>query len=790
MHKPSWRLITLLLLALPFAAAAQAPYLTHVSDTPPGYTMVLSGGDFNPATVQVVLHVPGWEVKQRPDLPKLVGALAETYTGRPLPLPATPPKDQTYTLKPLSATARSVFVTLPQFPGGGKNFPPGFTALVWLKDGGQLSNPLAVNRPQGWALLHTTSRPGELNRLTGFNLKADPYVPNYVFLRPAGGGAPVVLEQVERHAEVYDTFAPPFCVQFRIPASLKAGDYEVFAHNNSGAAYGFTAALPLKVVTEPDFPARVYVATEHGVKGDSVTDDLPALQTIMDQAGAEGGGVIYLPAGSYRLNDTLQFRANVTLRGAGRETTTIFFGDTPDKPKRAYWFLSARGVDHTALEDLTVRTTYPMTLALSYYKQDTSPTYDSAIRRVHFQGGGVSMHNAVSFEIGNCFFESGGMLLNNLEHAWIHDNEYTTGRLRGSPFAVWASQNSTFEQNRVFGSDRGFVWQLAGYFGHYHNFIDANVVEGDRMANNAGETYLFEGSGFKWWGAPTTIAAAGFTVDDAKWKPDALKHAFAVVTDGRGVGEYVRIASNTATEVTLEQPWPVRPADATQITIMYGVVENVLVNNREVDCDNSLMFFGAGAINNRIVRHRSENTIGISLWSWCVEKEHTLIPDYYNIFETNVLEDQGGFWMTVLGDIQQTSGVRNLNNIYRDNFVSDTRRKRENQYHAVWDDLKYGGYRPIQAAFWLDIGRSYEKDRTQTPIWIDTLIERNYVTRTDWGVELRKIAGGTVVNANTFFDVKLPVIDQGSGTRLLDNRLEQPVLENPPAAAPVDRPQP
>ena len=143
-----------------------------------------------------------------------------------------------------------------------------------------------------------------------------------------------------------------------------------------------------------------------------------------------------------------------------------------------------------------------------------------------------------------------------------------------------------------------------------------------------------------------------------------------------------------------------------------------------------------------------------------------------------------------MGDIQQPEGVRNLNNIYRNNFVSDARRKRENQYGPIWDETRFGSYRPIQSAFWLDTGRAYDVDRTQNPIWVDTLIEHNYITRCDWGVELRKISGGTVVTDNTFFDVKLPIIDQGTDNKILANRLEQPVLENPPPAAGIDRPRP
>ena len=80
------------------ADAQGAPYLVHASDTPPSYTMVLSGGDYDPATVQVLVHVPGTEETQRPDLPKLIPDLAQRYPGKPAPLPQTPPAQHTFTL--------------------------------------------------------------------------------------------------------------------------------------------------------------------------------------------------------------------------------------------------------------------------------------------------------------------------------------------------------------------------------------------------------------------------------------------------------------------------------------------------------------------------------------------------------------------------------------------------------------------------------------------------------------------------------------------------------------------
>jgi hypothetical protein len=40
---------------------------------------------------------------------------------------------------------------------------------------------------------------------------------------------------------------------------------------------------------------------------------------------------------------------------------------------------------------------------------------------------------------------------------------------------------------------------------------------------------------------------------------------------------------------------------------------------------------------------------------------------------------------------------------------------------------------------------------------------------------------------DTFFDVRLPIIDDGTGNAIMANRIEQPVYDSPPPWAELDR---
>ncbi len=68
---------------------------------------------------------------------------------------------------------------------------------------------------------------------------------------------------------------------------------------------------------------NVLNAKNYGVKGDGVTDDGPALNTLISQAPARS--VIRLPAGTYRILQPLYLKSEVVLRGDGALLTSLLF---------------------------------------------------------------------------------------------------------------------------------------------------------------------------------------------------------------------------------------------------------------------------------------------------------------------------------------------------------------------------------------------------------------------------------------------------------------------------------
>jgi autotransporter-associated beta strand protein len=75
---------------------------------------------------------------------------------------------------------------------------------------------------------------------------------------------------------------------------------------------------------------NLYVATAapYGATGNGTNDDTAAIQSALNGAGANGGGIVYLPPGEYRLTNTLDIPGGVELRGSfpSRHSSSLYDG--------------------------------------------------------------------------------------------------------------------------------------------------------------------------------------------------------------------------------------------------------------------------------------------------------------------------------------------------------------------------------------------------------------------------------------------------------------------------------
>ncbi|MGW3421283.1 glycosyl hydrolase family 28-related protein [Streptomyces phaeochromogenes] len=88
--------------------------------------------------------------------------------------------------------------------------------------------------------------------------------------------------------------------------------------------------------------------TSYGALGDGVQDDTGFIQDAIDAASSAGGGVVYLPEGTYKLTATLALASNVWLKGDGITATIIQQTSTTEHA------VTTNNVELVGLEDLMI----------------------------------------------------------------------------------------------------------------------------------------------------------------------------------------------------------------------------------------------------------------------------------------------------------------------------------------------------------------------------------------------------------------------------------------------------
>ncbi|MDF2725579.1 MAG: algE1 [Paenibacillus sp.] len=120
--------------------------------------------------------------------------------------------------------------------------------------------------------------------------------------------------------------------------SARADSSEYRGGKEFGAIGEYVRQVVQQAVYENDpNPMRIYSVKEYGAVGDGITDDTAAIQAAIDAAGIAGGGVVFLPPGTYSVKRSSPARSynysllikesNVTVEGSGMGASILKMAD-------------------------------------------------------------------------------------------------------------------------------------------------------------------------------------------------------------------------------------------------------------------------------------------------------------------------------------------------------------------------------------------------------------------------------------------------------------------------------
>lgn len=122
-------------------------------------------------------------------------------------------------------------------------------------------------------------------------------------------------------------------------------------------------ASPSRVAAETgSTPRSYYDVQDFGARGDGTTDDTAAIQAAIVAAQEAGGGIVFLPAGTYAVAGPLEIRAsNVGLQGVGMATQILATQADGHVIYAGRDSLSAPGVQNVFFEHFAMRSAVPKT---------------------------------------------------------------------------------------------------------------------------------------------------------------------------------------------------------------------------------------------------------------------------------------------------------------------------------------------------------------------------------------------------------------------------------------------
>ncbi|RRB04982.1 hypothetical protein EHT25_12105 [Larkinella rosea] len=413
-------------------------------------------------------------------------------------------------------------------------------------------------------------------------------------------------------------------LSLKLPTTLKAGTvYNVLVTNGLGGGLGEKQVeLPLTAISSGDdyfqlgvgwaakldFYRNVYnVKTDPRLSvkavGNGQANDQAAIQQAIDRAAADGGGVVYLPAGTYKLLYTyfeyLRMRNRVVIQGAGKDQTIIKYGyETQVSHLGIYWpevvrqaglaDLSFLNVDETGSEMLSSSRGKGTEIFLQRVRLDLKKS-----DWLWLAGSDklVIANTDLSQGVDSKFRYLGPLQLNECSNFVIRDNTFN--------YAVdGLNLNDThegiFENNRVYrdGSARypSTVVNHVLIVNFARNLAVVNnefrVLNGPAQNSNDGETIISEGGGGDRVDEETgTVSGATATTlqDQSKnWGAFRRQPVVAIVS-GKGMGQWRRITSRSGSTLQLDRAWDVIPGSGSNYAVFNWSAQNWLIQNNRME---------------------------------------------------------------------------------------------------------------------------------------------------------------------------------------------------------------
>ncbi|MBT3380009.1 MAG: hypothetical protein HN742_36070 [Lentisphaerae bacterium] len=491
--------------------------------------------------------------------------------------------------------------------------PAGARGNAWLlrvvTQAGDVSNPVRLNTPspywsQGDQGLRAAS-PGGWLRLFGRCVGSKDNAGKAV-LRQIKGGTTLSLSPGK--ATLWET-------TIDLPADMPVGEWRVFVHNGHGRDLGWSSAGTVTVNAAEKWPDTVYDVHDFGATGLGTFGDALGIDAAIAEAESQGGGIVYLPRGRYRLDRTLTIPRFTVLRGEATELVSIFWPDTEEP------YDLVQGTDHFGLENVTLyASNYRHGIVGGLRAPEAGNVFIRRVRmrgvlyRGHLKpeqvderfrkslrlstGGGDTIRlGGPNIEVTDCDLYGSGraIYILNARGGRVANNRLYNGRWGW--YCLTGSDGLAFENNTLTGAD---LMSTGGGLNCLGSTYSQNVYyAGNTIAKCHGwdrEAMTSDAGHGAFYGHITSASGAHMTLaGEPTWRGrERWQNGGVFILHGKGMGQYRQIAAVADDDitVTVDRPWDVMPDGTSLITITMMQRNYLFIGNHFEDAGIALQYYG------------------------------------------------------------------------------------------------------------------------------------------------------------------------------------------------------
>jgi hypothetical protein len=502
--------------------------------------------------------------------------------------------------------------------------------------------------------LGVQASPGGWLRLFGRNIEAPGKAASVVLTSRTGDKTYVLKAE---SGSLWDA-------RFAVPSDINLGTYDVRVHNGWGGAQGWRPAGSFVVAAAEAWPTRRFNVREFGAKGDGVADDSRAVISALDEAGRNGGGVVFLPRGRYVIRQMLTVPRFTELAGEGTDLAVLMFADFDNAPPALI-----RGSNHFGLRDIAiyasnhriviesdvthtvagdpgnVRIHRVRVRAMKYRGHVTADELDRKHResfKVNFEAEDTLRLGGTAVEITESDFYGSGRSLALVapRAAYVANNAFFNGRLGW--YSISGADGVIFENNTITGSDLmatgGGINTLGDYAYSQNIWFGHNRLE--MMTGWDREAMTADGPGGLYYGAVAAISATTLRLDTPinntlLNKRDAWRGAGVFILDGRGAGQIARVKRVSSQLIELDHPLDVMPDASSTVTVTMLQQNYLFIDNTFVDAGLAIQYYGT-SVNHVAAGNKSVRTGGMfASGRWYLHYQ----PTWYCQFLDNEITD-------------------------------------------------------------------------------------------------------------------------------------------------------